>query len=270
LRRRIRDLKAELKEIEERRMRQVRTRTDIFTIGLVGYTNAGKSTLLNRLTGSKEFVADMLFATLDTRTRQWELSDGRVVLLSDTVGFLGRLPHHLVASFHATLEETINADVLLHVVDASHPDAATQMKAVDEALAELAPGLQAQIIVFNKVDRVPDPIHLHLLLGNHSAADVVHASAQTGQGIERLIDCVTRRLDQRSNLIQVDISAGEGRLVAQLRAAGGILEEQFLADSTLRLRMRISETAFGNLQRSAAGRAQIEVLQPARSPRARS
>ena len=270
LNRRISDLRAQLKEIEKRKRRQIDTRSEEFKVGLVGYTNAGKSTLLNRLTGSHELVEDMPFATLDTRTRKWILPDRRTVLLSDTVGFLQRLPHHLVASFHATLEETIHADLLLHVVDASHPDAATQMKAVDEALAELAPGLQAQIIVFNKVDRVPDPIHLHLLLGNHSAADVVHASAQTGQGIERLIDCVTRRLDQRSNLIQVDISAGEGRLVAQLRAAGGIVEEQFLADGTLRLRMRISETAFGNLQRSAEGRAQIEALQPARSPRARS
>ena len=134
----------------------------------------------------------------------------------------------------------------------------------------MAPGLEAHIIVFNKVDRVPDPIHLHLLLGDHSAADVVHTSAHTGQGVERLTECVTRRLDQRSNLIQIDVSAGEGRLVAQLRAGGGIIEEEYVEDSILRLRLRVSETALGNLQRSAEGRAEIQVLEPARSPRAHS
>src|SRR6185503_15116416 len=135
LRRRIQVLKEELREIEERKLREVETRSENFTIGLVGYTNTGKSTLLNRLTGSNEFVADQLFATLDTRTRQWALPNGRTVLLSDTVGFLERLPHHLVASFHATLEETLAADLLLHVVDASHPSAEQQIAAVDEVLA---------------------------------------------------------------------------------------------------------------------------------------
>ncbi|MEZ5973864.1 MAG: GTPase HflX [Planctomycetota bacterium] len=130
---RITDLKAELAGIERRKQREVSSRDGQFTVGLVGYTNAGKSTLLNRLTGSEEFVADMPFATLDTRTRKWVLPDKRVVLLSDTVGFLQRLPHHLVASVHATLEETLQADLLLHVVDASHPDAAHQMQAVDDA-----------------------------------------------------------------------------------------------------------------------------------------
>jgi 50S ribosomal subunit-associated GTPase HflX len=144
------------------------------------------------------------------------------------------------------------------------------MKAVDEVLADVAPGLEAHVIVFNKVDRVPDPIHLHLLLGNHPAADIVNTSAHSGQGMERLIECVTRRLDQRSNLIQIEVSAGEGKLVAQLRAGGGIIEEEFLEDSILRLRLRVSETALGNLQRSAEGRAQIQVLEPARSPRAHS
>ncbi len=270
LNRRIADLKAQLKEIEQRKRRQLDTRTEEFKVGLVGYTNAGKSTLLNRLTGSHELVEDMPFATLDTRTRKWALPDRRTVLLSDTVGFLQRLPHHLVASFHATLEETIHADLLLHVVDASHPDAGTQMEAVEQVLSELSPGLQADVIVFNKVDRVADPIHLHLLLENHHSADVVHTSARTGLGVERLIECVTRRLDEHSNLVQIDVSAGEGRLVAQLRSAGGILEEQFLEDSTLRIRMRLSENALGNLQRSADGHAQIQILQAPLNPRAHS
>ena len=138
LRKRVLDLRRELAEIEARRQREVRSRADQFTVGLVGYTNAGKSTLLNALTGSKELAADMLFETLDTRTRQWKLDDGRTVLLSDTVGFLQRLPHHLVASFHATLEEAVHADLLLHVVDASHPDSAVQLRAVEEVLDSIA------------------------------------------------------------------------------------------------------------------------------------
>ena len=145
LNRRIADLRVQLAQIESRRLRQVRSRGDAFKVGLVGYTNVGKSTLLNLLTHSEEFVADMPFATLDTRTRKWILPDRRVVLLSDTVGFLARLPHHLVASFHATLEETLHADLLLHVVDASHPDAPLQMQAVDDVLASISPHLHADM-----------------------------------------------------------------------------------------------------------------------------
>src|SRR4029434_1665935 len=134
-----------------RKQREVRSRSDFFSVGLVGYTNAGKSTLLNAVSGADEFVADMLFATLDTRTRQWRLSDGRTVLLSDTVGFLQRLPHHLVASFHATLEETLHSDLLLHVIDGSHPDAPAQMEAVENVLAELKQDLSGALLVFNKI-----------------------------------------------------------------------------------------------------------------------
>jgi GTP-binding protein HflX len=179
LRKRVHDLRTQLKQIEAHRLRQVESRRDLFQVGLVGYTNAGKSTLLNRLTGSGEFVADMPFATLDTRTRQWSLPDGRTVLLSDTVGFLQRLPHHLVASFHATLEESIHADLLLHVIDVSHPDVQGQMLAVEETLAAIAPGLAPQVLVFNKVDRVEDPISLHLLEQDRDQ-DVVYISAATG------------------------------------------------------------------------------------------
>ncbi len=185
LRKRVHDLRTQLKQIEAHRLRQVESRRDLFQVGLVGYTNAGKSTLLNRLTGSGEFVADMPFATLDTRTRQWSLPDGRTVLLSDTVGFLQRLPHHLVASFHATLEESIHADLLLHVIDVSHPDVQGQMLAVEETLAAIAPGLAPQVLVFNKVDRVEDPISLHLLEQDRDQ-DVVYISAATGEGLERL------------------------------------------------------------------------------------
>ena len=266
LRKRIRDLKAELQSIEERKQREVRTRAENFTVGLVGYTNAGKSTLLNRLTGATELVADMLFATLDTRTRRWTLSDGRTVLLSDTVGFLRRLPHHLVASFHATLEETIHADLLLHVVDASHPDAAEQMEAVEEVLAGLSFEPPETVLVFNKVDRVPDTIELVWLRGERTH-ELVHVSAVTGDGLDRLDEMVRRKLDARSTLVDLFVSVRDGAVGAAARRSGVLVEEEFLEPDTLRMRLRIDVGALGNLHRQAGKRLRTEVLEPAEQPR---
>ena len=265
LRKRIRDLKAELKEIEARKLREVRSRAELFTVGLVGYTNAGKSTLLNRLTGSDELVADMLFATLDTRTRKWPLSDGRVALLSDTVGFLRRLPHHLVASFHATLEETLQADLLLHVVDASHSDARGQMAAVDEVLAGISRHTRADVLVLNKVDRVEDPIQLQLLVDD-PGQEVVYVSAITGEGLDRLDRTVRRRLDERSALLDLFLPLADGRLAAQARRTGVVLEQEVLGSDCLRLRLRIDEGAFGNLRRAARAHLRFEVVEEPRQP----
>ena len=264
LKRRIQDLREELEEIEARKQREVRSRSDEFTIGIVGYTNAGKSTLLNRLTGSKEFVADMLFATLDTRTRQWRLSDGRTVLLSDTVGFLQRLPHHLVASFHATLEETLNADLLLHVVDASHPDAAAQMAAVEEVLEGLSARARVGILVFNKIDRVEDPIGLQFLRKGREE-EIVYVSATTGQGLDKLEQAVTRVLDARSALVDVYLPLSDGRVDALVRRLGTPVEDQWLEDrGERRLRARLTEGALGNLRRSAGSAARFVVVEPPR------
>jgi GTP-binding protein HflX len=261
LRKRVQDLRRELAHIEERRRREVASRSEAFTVGLVGYTNAGKSTLLNRLTGAQELEADMLFATLDTRTRQWPLPDGRTVLLSDTVGFLSRLPHHLVASFHATLEETLHADVLVHVVDASSPDATTQIEAVDAVLAELSWHTRAEILALNKVDRVEEPLALQLL-ARDAGVEVVHVSARTGAGLDRLTEAVTRRLDQRSWLVDVLVPLGDGRTAAAVRRAGALVEEETLGTERLRLRARLSDGALGNLRRGAGPGVRFEVLAP--------
>ncbi len=261
---RIQDLRARLKEIEERKRREVKSRAELFTVGLVGYTNAGKSTLLNHLTGADEFVADMPFATLDTRTRQWRLPDGRTVLLADTVGFLQRLPHHLVASFHATLEEALNVECLIHVIDAAHPDAGVQMKAVDETLAGLT-RRTPEVLVLNKMDRVADPLLVHTLVRGRTE-EVVFASAQTGQGLERLAQVVTQRLDARSTVVEVTLSSGDGRGIASLKAAGQLLEERVEGSETLHLRLRILDGALGALQRSLGARARFRVLEPAAQP----
>ncbi|HIG12586.1 MAG: GTPase HflX [bacterium] len=265
LRKRIRDLKRSLKELEARKQREVISRADQFTIGLVGYTNAGKSTLLNCLTGADEFVADMLFATLDTRTRQWRLSDGRQVLLSDTVGFLGRLPHHLVASFHATLEETLNADLILHVVNASHPDAPEQMAAVDEVLCSVGHSTRTGVLVLNKIDLLRDPLDLQLLARDRPER-VVHISAHTGEGLERLDAIVREILDARSALLSILLPLANGRLAARVRATALVLEEEVLGDAELRMQVRMDETALGLLKQSAAGELSYEVLEPPREP----
>ena len=249
LNKRITDLGRELAQIEARKQREVSTRSAEFTVGLVGYTNAGKSSLLNRLTGAHEFAADMPFATLDTRTRRWTLPDRRTVLLSDTVGFLQRLPHHLVASFHATLEETLQADLLLHVVDASHPDAALQMRAVDDVLGSLSPRLEPQVLVLNKVDLVEDPIQLSLLLDGR-AAKVVHTSVKTGLGIDRLTALVQDELDLRSESVRIEIPLADGRSIALVRAHVAV-DEEVCEGETMVVSARCSPGALGVLRRSA-------------------
>lgn len=260
LNKRITDLQRELKGIEARRLRQVKTRSESFTVGLVGYTNAGKSTLLNRLTGSEEFAADMLFATLDTRTRKWTLSDSRVVLLSDTVGFLQRLPHHLVASFHATLEETLHADLLLHIVDASHPDARHQMDAVEQVLGELSFSQQEKLVVFNKLDLMEDQLELSLLQGD-LAESAVRISAHTGEGLDELEAAVVRLLNDRSALMELSIPLKDGRLGAIVRSHATVLEEETVGEATLRMKIRVTEGAFGALQREGHGAFEYEVLE---------
>jgi len=266
LRRRIQQLKEDLREIEARRLREVETRRENFTIGLVGYTNAGKSTLLNRLTGSHEFVADQLFATLDTRTRQWRLADGRTVLLSDTVGFLRRLPHHLVASFHATLEETLAADLLLHVIDASHPRADVQIAAVDRVIGGLSRRTRDGILVFNKIDRVEDRIGIQLLRHGRRE-EVVYVSAATGEGIDRLEAAVARRLEEQSFVVDVFVPLADGRLNAGVGRLGRPLEDEIsMEKEERRLRLRVTDAALGHLRRFGSGSLRIALIDsPSRS-----
>ncbi len=261
LRRRVVELKRELAEIETRRLREVRSRSEQFTVGLVGYTNAGKSTLLNTLTGASELAADMLFATLDTRTRQWKLRDGRLVLLSDTVGFLQRLPHHLVASFHATLEEAVHADLLLHVVDASHPDAAEQFKAVEEVLDQIASPHRDELVVLNKLDAAGDPRALEWLAQDRRRESLA-VSARTGAGLERLHELVASRLDERSVHCEVDLPVTDGRTLAALRRVAKVLAQRIEGDERLLVEARIPAAVYGALVRSAPADARFTLLSP--------
>ena len=260
LMKRVTDMKRELKGIEARKRRQVQSRSDVYTLGLIGYTNAGKSTLLNALTGSDELAEDMLFATLDTRTRKWELGDGRTVLVSDTVGFLQRLPHHLVASFHATLEEALNVDLLVHVVDTAHPDVAEQMAAVDDVLEDLSAHRFADMIVFNKVDMFEGDAPLFV---NNREEEAVFISAKTGEGMDKFEALVAGHLDRRSSLVRTRIPASAGALLASVRRSGRCVEEEYLEDGTAVLVMRLSASVLGQLERDKSSGVELEILEPA-------
>jgi GTP-binding protein HflX len=237
LRRKIDELRRDLKEIGERRKRLAQSRTPYFTVSLVGYTNAGKSTLLRRLTGAEAFIADQLFATLDTQTRAWTLPGRKQVFLSDTVGFIRHLPHHLVASFYATLEEVRSADLILHVVDASHPDARLQIEAVEDVLREIGAGETPRIIVLNKTDRVEDPLDLALAAAGHPES--VQVSALTGDGVDRLAAAVERHIVEGQAEAEFRVPAGEGKLLAWLAERGTVLARVY-EDGMVSLRVRMT------------------------------
>ena len=229
--RRITRLKDELSRIHERRQREVAGRSSRqYCVGLVGYTNAGKSTLMNALTRAGTYAEDQLFATLDTKTRKWELSPGSHVALSDTVGFVSDLPPQLVASFRSTLEEALAADLLLHVIDASHPQALEQAEAVEDVLAELGcePGRVERVL--NKLDRIgqagaSDADELAIVRSN--LPDAVPVSALTGEGIEALRAVVTERRRGAWARVRVVAPLSDGKVQAYARAVAQIDDERW-------------------------------------------
>ena len=226
---RIARLKAELSDVLERRERQVMARnTRVWTVGLVGYTNAGKSTLLNALTDAGTYAADQLFATLDTVSRRWSVRPGIDIPLSDTVGFVRDLPHHLVASFRSTLAEALHANLLIHVVDAAHPDALDQVEAVTRVLSEL--GVEPERIVgaLNKCDQLSEPATLAELRTRFS--DAVTISAHTGEGLDKLADLVIQR--RADDWVQLDLLVphADARFAALVHEHGEVLAEEWKDD----------------------------------------
>jgi GTP-binding protein HflX len=242
---RIRDLRQRLVEVQARKQREVRSRLEEHTVSLVGYTNAGKSTLMNALTGAGVHVEDKLFSTLDTRTRQWHLKDWGRVLLSDTVGFIRDLPHHLVASFKATLEETRQARLLLHVVDASSPAAEEQIKAVNGVLEEIGCADKQTLLVLNKVDRLSDRSYLDVLLRHHPRA--VAVSAATGQGLDALHEAVMEALSADFADAEIDVEAGNGRVLAYLAAHAEVYRQTF-HDSRVTIRCYLPRHLLHHIQ----------------------
>jgi GTP-binding protein HflX len=228
---RIRDLKERLTEVQARKQREVRSRLEEHTASLVGYTNAGKSTLMNSLTGAGVLAEDKLFSTLDTRTRQWNLRDWGRVLLSDTVGFIRDLPHHLVASFKATLEEARQARLLLHVVDVSNPHAEEHIAAVKKVLDELGIGDKRMILVLNKADRVSDPTTISFLQNHHPRS--VAVSAKTRRGLDELREAIIEELSADFADSEVITDMANGRVLAYLNAHADVYRQEFRGEKVV-------------------------------------
>lgn len=242
---RIRELRDRLSNIKRRKEREVQARQIEFRVSLVGYTNAGKSTLMRALTKADVLVADMLFATLDTRTRRWAIPGWGKVLLSDTVGFIRKLPHDLVESFKATLEEAVHADLLLHVVNAADPHAVAQFHAVIEVLEEIGARDKPTVLVLNQIDEIKDRSVLIPLESLHP--NTVAISAHTGEGLDHLSAMVVSTLSHRYVEAEVEFHAGNGKLRAYLGAHSQIFEETY-DDENVRLRVRLARHLLDRIQ----------------------
>ena len=232
IRRRISALKEQLAEVEKRRenLKDHRKKTGVATVALVGYTNAGKSTLLNYLTDAGVLAEDMLFATLDPVSRGLKLPDGRQVLLIDTVGFVRRLPHHLVNAFRSTLEEAVEADVILNVCDAASSEAAEHFAVTKALLEELGCGDKPMIAVLNKCDKAIPPYP-------HTEAQTVCISAKTGEGVDTLLEAVAAALPPDRRRVTLLLPFKEGALAGRCRKDGAVESEEYVAEG---LRMTVT------------------------------
>jgi GTPase len=242
---RIHDLKEEMSVVHRRREREVAARGDRYTVSLVGYTNAGKSTLMNALTGANVLAEDKLFATLDTRTRRWQLPNWGPVLLSDTVGFIRNLPHGLIASFKATLEEARQADLLLHVADAANPAVFEQIAAVYAVLKEIGIEEKNTLLVLNKIDLLDSPERLGRVAERYPNAIPISAAANLG--MERLLHVVSDALSRSFRDIHVELPVEDGKTLAYIAAHGEILSRRY-HQNLVTIHCRIPERFLGKLR----------------------
>jgi GTPase len=232
--RKISKLKVELEHVRQQRSqhRQQRTRAGIPVVALVGYTNAGKSTLLKAMTGEDVYVADQLFATLDPLTRRVDLPSGRRILVTDTVGFIQKLPTTLVAAFRATLEEIIEADALLHVVDAAHPNVTEHIETVEDTLAEIDVPPIPRILVWNKIDKRQNAPLPQRVTEDHYDAEVA-MSAQTGVGLDKLLEAIETTLASRLHKVKLLIPYQRGEVVSALFDVANVEAQEHTEDGVV-------------------------------------
>ena len=241
---RVAQLNRELKEVQRHREvnRQQRKRSGIPVVAVVGYTNAGKSTLLNHLTNAEVLEEDKLFATLDPTTRILELTNNQKVLMTDTVGFIRKLPHHLIDAFRSTLEEAKYADIILHVVDASNPQMDKQMYIVYDTLRNLEVEGKKIITAFNKTDRIGQPEPLH----DFRAERTVHISAKYGDGLEDLKNILEEILREEKDFLECTIPYRDAGVIQKIREKGELLSEEYREDGIF-LRVRAAPAALGRV-----------------------
>jgi GTP-binding protein HflX len=253
VRKRISDLRGEIRKVQERKSRLVAQRNrEHFTVCIVGYTNAGKSTLFNTLTAAGTYADDKLFATLDTKTRAWRIERGTEVLLSDTVGFVRDLPHNLVASFKATLEEAVHADLLLHVLDVGHPHAEQQFQSVHKVLEEIGAKGKPEILLLNKVDTEEGEENYPFWRTLHP--DAIPVSAKTGRGLDRLTEAVYNFVRGQQLEVVLEADVANGKLLSYLESHSRIQDRAF-TDGRVTLRAVMGKQTLSDLSRNG----QVEI-----------
>ena len=243
---RIVDLKRELNDVHERKKREIEGREQARRVCLVGYTNAGKSSLLNAMTEADVFTHDMLFATLDTRTRRWFLPGWGPVLLSDTVGFVRDLPHHLVASFRATLEEATTANLLIHVADSSAPDVFEQIDAAHKTLEHLNIREKDEILVLNKIDAIESESKLRALADRYPTA--IPISAKERIGLDRLTNAVSAALSREFVEVFVELDAADGKTAAVLAREGEVMSREYDVEGKATIHCRLPKHSLERLR----------------------
>jgi GTP-binding protein HflX len=253
VRKKISDLKSQISIIQERKSRQVEQRNaDNFTVCIVGYTNAGKSTLFNTLTAAHTYADDKLFATLDTKTRAWRLERGTEALLSDTVGFVRDLPHNLVASFKATLEEAVHADLLFHVMDVGHSHVEQQFNAVHTVLEEIGAKGKREILLLNKIDTPEGEAAYPFWRTLYP--DAIPISARHGSGMDKLTERVYQELRGQQVDVTLEADVTNGRLIAFIESHTRIHDRQFV-DGRIQLKAIMGKKTLAELSRNE----QVEV-----------
>jgi GTP-binding protein HflX len=254
---RISDLKTKLRDVAKARAVQRKAREGEFRAALVGYTNAGKSSLLRALSGADLFVEDRLFATLDSATRVVDLGSGHQALVTDTVGFIRKLPHHLIASFRSTLEEAREADLLLHIIDASDPDWEEHRDVVHEVLEELELTHRPQLLVFNKIDRLThgEEDGLRTRIRTIDQTPAVFVSAHRSESLHKVRDALKARLRTGLHHVKISIPAADGETMATLYREGEVLGQESNG-SRVEVEVRIPESLMGRLEQKPG----IEIL----------